>query len=135
MLPALDFDPAVEPTTAIGTVAVLGDETLQPHQAGVPEQVRANLALFEWRRTRRASSLARSKPLSAPRSVRAVAVYDHHPPHCISVGFRDGEPALAHHTERDDASALASAECVAVDRGGPVRFVAKRLIIHVRRRY
>ena len=69
---------------------------------------------------------------SLSRSVRAVAVYDHHPPHCFGVGFRDGEPALAHHTERDDASALASAECVAVDGGGPVRCFAKRLIIHVR---
>ena len=34
------------------------------------------------------------KPLSAPRSVRAVAVYDHHPPHGFGVGFRDREPAL-----------------------------------------
>jgi len=75
------------------------------------------------------------KPISTPRSVRAVAVYDHHPPHCFGVGFSDGESALAHHTERDDASALASAECVAVDGGGPVRFFAKRLIIHVRLRY
>ena len=101
----------------------------------MPGEIRADLALFEWRRTRRASSLGEIvKSLSAPRSVRAVAVYDHHPPHCFGVGFRDGEPALAHHTERDDASALASAECVAVDGGGPVRFFAKRLIIHVRLR-
>jgi len=67
--------------------------------------------------------------------VRAVAVYDHHPPHCFGVGFSDGERGLARRTARDDASALASAERVAVDSGGPVRFFAKRLIIHVRLRY
>ena len=61
-------------------------------------------------------------PLSAPGTVRAVAVYDHHPPRGFGVGFRDGEPALAHRTARDDPSALGLAECVAVDSGGPVRF-------------
>ena len=47
------------------------------------------------------------------RAMRAVAVYHHHPPRCFGVGFRDSEAALAHHTARDDASALALAECVA----------------------
>ena len=75
------------------------------------------------------------KPLSAPRSVCAVAVYDHHPPRRFGIGFRDSEPALAHSTARHDATVLVSAECVAVDSGGPVRFFANRLIIRVRLRY
>ena len=60
---------------------------------------------------RQLSPLVRRKPFSAARSVRAVAVYDHHPPHGFGVGFRDREAALAHRTARDDASALALAEC------------------------
>ena len=75
------------------------------------------------------------KPLSAPRSVRAVAVYDHHPPRRFGVGFRDSEPALTHPTARDEPSALVPAERVAVDSGGPERFFTHRLIIHVRLRY
>ena len=47
MLPVLDLDPAIVPAAAVAALAVLGDHTLQPHQAGVPEQVLANLALFE----------------------------------------------------------------------------------------
>ena len=62
MRPVLDLDPAVGPPTAVHAVAMLGDQPLQPHQAGMAEQVRTNLDLFEWRRTRRASSLARSNP-------------------------------------------------------------------------
>ena len=50
MLPALDFDPAVEPPDAIGAVAVLGNHPLQPHQAGMAKQVRPDLALLEWRK-------------------------------------------------------------------------------------
>ena len=99
------------------------------------EQVRPDLALFERCRTRRASSLARSNPSQrrAPCAPSRCMIII--PRTASAAGFRDGEPALAHHTERDDASALASAECVAVDGGGPVRFFAKRLIIHVRLRY
>ena len=67
--------------------------------------------------------------------MRAVAVYDHHPPHGFGVGFRDREPALADRTARDDASALALAERVAIHGDRPVRFVAKHLIIHVRLRH
>ena len=75
------------------------------------------------------------KPLSAPRSVRAVTVYDHHPPRRFSIGFRDCEPALAHPTARDDASVLVSAERVAVDSSGPERSFTHRFRIHVRLRY
>ena len=75
-----------------------------------------------------------TQTLSTPPSVRTVAVYDHHPPHGFGVGFRDREPALAYSTACDDASALALAECVAIHGGRPVRFVAERLIIHIRLR-
>ena len=49
MLPVLDLDPAIGPAAAIGALAVLGDHALQPQQAGVPKQVRPDLALFEGR--------------------------------------------------------------------------------------
>ena len=49
MLPVLHLDPAIEPAAAVDAVAVLRDQPLQPHQAGVAEQVRADLALLEWR--------------------------------------------------------------------------------------
>jgi hypothetical protein len=49
MLPVHDLDPAIEPAGAIRAPVVLGDQPLQPHQAGVAEQVRADLALFERR--------------------------------------------------------------------------------------
>ena len=49
MLPVLDLDPAIGPATAIEAVAVFRDQALQPHQAGVAEQVRADLALFKRR--------------------------------------------------------------------------------------
>jgi len=49
MLPVHDLDPAIGPATAIEAVAVFRDQALQPHQAGVPEQVRANLALLKRR--------------------------------------------------------------------------------------
>ena len=62
MLPVLDLDPAVEPAAAIEAVAVLRDQPLQPHQAGVPEQVRANLALLEWR-SMDAVDTARQQPV------------------------------------------------------------------------
>jgi hypothetical protein len=49
MLPILDLDPVPEPAAAVGTLAVLANHALQAHQAGVPEQVRADLALLEGR--------------------------------------------------------------------------------------
>ena len=49
MLPVLDLDPAIRPAAAVDALAVLGNHTLQSRQAGVPEQVRADLALLEWR--------------------------------------------------------------------------------------
>ena len=48
MAPVLDLDPAVEPAGAIEAIAVLGDQTFQPHQADVAEQIRTDLALLEW---------------------------------------------------------------------------------------
>ena len=47
VLPILDLDPAIGPTTAISALAVLGDQALQPHQAGMAKQVRTDLALLE----------------------------------------------------------------------------------------
>ena len=42
MLRVLDFDPVPEPSAAaVGALAMLGDHALQPHQAGMAEQVRA----------------------------------------------------------------------------------------------
>ena len=35
MRPILHLDPAVRPAAAVDAVAMLGDQTLQPHQAGV----------------------------------------------------------------------------------------------------
>ena len=61
MFPILDFDPVPEPAAAIDALAVLRDHALQPHQAGVAEQVRADLALLErpgMPSTRRANSRA-----------------------------------------------------------------------------
>jgi hypothetical protein len=49
MLPVLDLDPVPEPAAAVGTLAVLANHALQAHQARVPEQVRADLALLEGR--------------------------------------------------------------------------------------
>jgi hypothetical protein len=47
MLPVFDFDPAIGSSTAVGAVAVFRDQPLQAHQAGMPKQIRADLALFE----------------------------------------------------------------------------------------
>ena len=47
MLPVLDLDPPIKPATAIDALAVLRHQPLQSHQAGVAEQVRPDLALFE----------------------------------------------------------------------------------------
>ena len=49
MFPVLDLDPVIAPAAAVGALAVLGDQALQPHQAGVAKQVRPDLALFKWR--------------------------------------------------------------------------------------
>ena len=45
MRAVLDLDPAIEPAAAI--LAVLRNESLQSHHAGVAEQVRADLILLE----------------------------------------------------------------------------------------
>ena len=47
MLPVLDLDPAITPAAAVGALAVLGDHALQAQEAGMPERVRADLALLE----------------------------------------------------------------------------------------
>ena len=47
MLSVLDLDPAIELAATVRALAVLGDQPLQPHKAGVPEEVRADLTLFE----------------------------------------------------------------------------------------
>jgi hypothetical protein len=47
MLAVLDLDPVPETAAAIQTFAMLGDQSLQPEQAGMAEQVGADLALFE----------------------------------------------------------------------------------------
>ena len=49
MAPVLHLDPAVEPAAAVRALAVLRDQPLQPHQAGVAKQVRPDLALLERR--------------------------------------------------------------------------------------
>ena len=43
----LDLDPVPELAAAVGALAVLGNHALQSQQAGVPEKVRPDLALFE----------------------------------------------------------------------------------------
>ena len=50
MLPVLDLNPAIESTAAVVALAVLRDQPLQPHQAGVAKQIRPDLALFEGAR-------------------------------------------------------------------------------------
>jgi hypothetical protein len=54
----LIFDPVPEPVAAVGAVAVLGDQSLQPHQAGMAEQIRDDLALF---------NVAERDPIDPPR--------------------------------------------------------------------
>jgi hypothetical protein len=58
MLPVLDLDPAIGPATAIEAVAEFRDQALQPHQAGVPEQVRPDLTLLKRRKVDAVSALA-----------------------------------------------------------------------------
>jgi hypothetical protein len=58
MLPVLDLDPVRRSAAAIDAVTALGD---QPPPAGVPEQVGADLALFE---------IAEKNPVDAP--VRSI---------------------------------------------------------------
>ena len=47
MRPMFDLDPAIEPAGAIAALAVFRNRAFEPHQAGVPEQVRTDLALLE----------------------------------------------------------------------------------------
>ena len=47
MLAVLDLDPVPETAAAVQTFAMLGDQSLQPEQAGMAEQVGADLALLE----------------------------------------------------------------------------------------
>lgn len=49
MLSILDLDPAGEATGAVGAVTVLRHQPFEAHQAGVTEQIRPDLALFERR--------------------------------------------------------------------------------------
>jgi hypothetical protein len=49
MLPVLDLDPAWRSTGGIGALAMLRNQTLQSHQAGMAKQVRPDLALLERR--------------------------------------------------------------------------------------
>ena len=49
MAPVLHLDPAVKPAATVGAVPMLRHQPLQAHQAGVPKQVRPDLALFERR--------------------------------------------------------------------------------------
>jgi hypothetical protein len=49
MAPVLHLDPAIEPAAPVGAVTVLRHQTLQPQLAGMPEQIRPDLALFERR--------------------------------------------------------------------------------------
>jgi hypothetical protein len=49
MLPVLHLDPAIKPASAVGALAMLRHQPLQPNQARVTEQVRPNLALLEVR--------------------------------------------------------------------------------------
>ena len=61
MRPMFDLDPAIEPAGAIGALAVFRDQTFEPHQAGVAEQVRADPCSKSLRKMpsmRRASSRA-----------------------------------------------------------------------------
>jgi hypothetical protein len=47
MLPVLHLDPAVKAASTIAAVAMFRHQPLQPHQAGMPKQIRPDLALFE----------------------------------------------------------------------------------------
>jgi hypothetical protein len=49
VLPVLDLDPMVTPAAAIGALAMLRDQALQPHPTGRLEQIGADLALLEGR--------------------------------------------------------------------------------------
>jgi hypothetical protein len=47
MAPVLYIDPTIRPAATVGALPVLAHQTLQTHQAGVPKQVRADLAHFK----------------------------------------------------------------------------------------
>src|SRR5258708_30480610 len=57
MTSVLDLDPIGRAACTVGTVPALRHKTLKPEIAGLPEQVRADLALFE---------LANANPLRPP---------------------------------------------------------------------
>ena len=61
MLPVFVLDPVRRSSRTIWSVAVFRNQTLQPHQAGMPEQVRADLAPLE-RRQMDAVNTPRQKP-------------------------------------------------------------------------
>jgi hypothetical protein len=48
MLAVLDLDPVRRPPRTIRPIPELRHQPLQPHQTGMPEQVRADLALLEF---------------------------------------------------------------------------------------
>jgi hypothetical protein len=47
MLPVLHLDPVIASAGAIGALAVFRDQAFEPHHAGMPEHVSADLALLE----------------------------------------------------------------------------------------
>jgi hypothetical protein len=49
MRPVLDLDPVAASTAPVGALTVLRDQALDPHPARRIEQIRADLAAFEWR--------------------------------------------------------------------------------------
>jgi hypothetical protein len=48
MLAVLHFDPMLLTTPTIGSISMLGDQTLQPEFAGLAEQVRPDFTLLEF---------------------------------------------------------------------------------------
>ena len=65
VLSVLHLHPTVAAAAAIDALAVLGDEPLQPHQAGMAEQVGADLAVLEI-----TEEVAVDAPCQQPRQVR-----------------------------------------------------------------
>ena len=49
MTSVLDLDPVRRPAGAVGAIPALRHQALQPHVAGRPKQIRADLALLEGR--------------------------------------------------------------------------------------
>ena len=76
MLPVLDLDPVWRPSAAIDAVPALGHQPLQPHQTGMPEQIRPDLTLLE---------IAQEDSVNAPRQQ----------PRQVGLPHRDNERAVA----------------------------------------